>query len=608
MKKVILFCSIYCFATALMAQSVVVNSPASIAGSYQFGNTGAPPTWAADLNTNIWTADAVMMMDEGANTGDGCDTVTNKSELAGKIVLVNRGTCNFSFKALQAQDWGAIGCIIVNNTPNGGVAGMGAGTYGASIRADFPVVMISFEDGAKIKAELANGPVNISIGNIRFDHDVATNSRAGICHAPYGAFPGGWIRNAGDFVMTPGSDVINKGKNIEEGGKVNAVIQFTPTGGSSAELHNNTSDGSLVIEVDSTRSAFLNPIDFLGKVPGNATGKGTITYNVSSNSPDLSPFDNTAVSEFYLTSNIVSKARLQTNLRDPFATSSYRRSDGTNAEYLTGVKIPYGLGCKIDSILFFMTVSAPATLAGLTPEAILYGWDDADGDGTATNAEVSFLALGTQTFDAGETRSGAVVRIALEDFNTGDPGFTIPADNMRFFVGVRYSGSELPFFGFDEGMDYNCNNLILTQAGTMTDGDLPYIGITGYDPNTGVPDMENAAFLFTGLRAGLSASLVMSGSCIVANNQLPDYEAQLNLFPIPTRNELNVEVKLNESSSRLVYNIIDHTGRILFYEVDETTSDVFSTKLDVQNLKSGQYYLQILTDKGLKQKTFTVIK
>lgn len=605
MKKVILFCFIYLLATALIAQSVVVNSPASIAGSYQFGTATG---WSADLNSNVWTADAVSMMDMGTNTTDGCDTVTNKAALAGKIVLVNRGICNFSLKALQAQDWGAVGCIIVNNTPNGGVAGMGAGTYGASIRADFPVVMISFEDGAKIRAEMANGAVNISIGNIRFDHDVATNNRDGICHAPYGAFPGGFVRNAGDFVMTPGSDVINKGRNIEEGGKVNAVVTFEPTGGSASEIYNATSDGSLVIEVDSTRSAFLNPFDLAGKVPGNSTGKGTITYKVSSNSTDQSIFDNTGISEFYLTSNIISKARLQTNLRDPFATSSYRRSDGTNAEYLTGIKIPYGSGCKIDSVLFFMTVSAPATLAGLTPEAILYGWDDADGDGAATNAEVSFLALGTQTFDAAETRSGAVVRIPLEDFNTGDAGYTIPADNLRFFVGVRYTGSELPFFGFDEGMDFNCNNLILTQAGAMTDGDLPYIGITGYDPNTGVPDMENASFLFTGLRAGLSASLVMSGNCIVANNQLPDYEAQLNLFPTPTKNELNVEVKLNETSSRLVYNIIDQSGRILYYEVDESTSDEFKTKLDVQNFKSGQYYLQILTDKGLKQKTFTVIK
>ncbi len=605
MKKVILFYFMFCIAAALVAQSVVVNSPASIAGSYQFGTATG---WGADLTTNIWTADGVMMMDEGANTGDGCDTVTNKAELAGKIVLVNRGTCNFSFKALQAQDWGAIGCIIVNNVPNGGVAGMGAGTFGPSIRTDFPVVMISFEDGAKIKAEMANGPVNISIGNIRFDHDVATNNRAGICHASYGTFPGGWIRKAGDFVMTPGSDVINKGKNIATGGKVNAVIRYTPTGGTTSELYNNSSDGSLVIEVDSTRSAFLNPFDFAGNIPGNSTGKGTINYTVSSDQVDLSPFDNNAISEFYLTSNLVSKSRLQSNLRDPFATSSYRRADGTNAEFLTGFKIPYGEGCKIDSVLFFMSVSAPATLAGLTPEAILYAWDDADGDGNATNAELNFVALGTYTYDANETRTSAVVRVGLEDFNSGDPGYTIPGNDRKYFVGIRYSGSELPFFGFDEGMDYNCNNLLLTEAGVMTDTELPYIGITGYDPNTGVPDVENAAFLFTTLRAGLSASLVMSGNCLVANKQLEDYEAQVNLFPIPTKNELNVEVKLNRSSSRLIYNIIDQSGRILNYEVDETTSNEYRNKLDVQNLGAGQYYLQILTDKGLKQKPFTIIK
>lgn len=605
MKKVLLY-TILCFwMTIVYGQAVVVNSPATIAGTLQFGTATG---WGADINTNIWTADVVFMEDLGMNTTDGCDTVTNKAALAGKIVLVNRGTCNFSFKALQAQDWGAIGCIIVNNVANGGVAGMGAGTYGASIRTDFPAVMISFEDGAKIKAELANGPVNMSIGNIRFDHDVATDSRVAIVHAPYGTFPGGWLRNAGDFGMSPACNITNKGKNIEGDSKATAVISFTPQGGSATELYNKTSNNAAVIEVDSTRLVEFDPMNFVGAIPGNALGKGTIRYTVTSESKDESPFDNTGTSEFYLSRDLFSKARLQSNLRDPFATSSYRRSDGTNAEYLTGFKVPYGAGCRIDSILFFMSISAPATLAGITPEAILYGWDDADGDGNATNTELTFLALGTFTYDAAETRTSATVRIALEDFNTGDPGYVITNDNSRYFVGIRYSGSELPFFGFDEGMDYTLYLDQLIAAGTATDTELPYIGITGYDPNTGVPDVENAAFLFTGLRAGLSVSMVMSGNCLVANKQLLDHEASLAFYPNPVSNQLQVEVKLKESSSRLVYTIMEPTGKILSQKLDNHSSDVFNTKLDVSDLQAGMYFLQIRTDKGVKQKSFTVIK
>lgn len=603
MKKVILFYFMFFIAASLVAQSVVVNSPASIAGSYQFGTATG---WGADLTTDIWTADGVMMMDEGANTGDGCDTVTNKAALAGKIVLVNRGTCNFSFKALQAQDWGAIGCIIVNNVPNGGVAGMGAGTFGPSIRTNFPVVMISFEDGAKIKAEMANGPVNISIGNIRFDHDVATDSRKAISHMPYGTYPGGWIRNTGDFSVTPAANITNKGKNIETGNKASVSIQFTPQGGSSSEYNNQTSDGSLVIEVDSTRAVEFLPFDFAGKIPGNSIGKGTLTYTVSSDATDGSNFDNVGISEFYLSQNIISKSRLSANLRDPFSTISIRRGDNTNAEYLTGVKIPYGIGCRIDSILFYMTVNAPATLAGLTPEAILYGWNDIDGDGNATNAEISFLALGTYTFDGGETRSAAVVRIALEDFNSGDPGFTIPENNMRFFVGVRYSGTELPFFGFDEGMDYTWNNALLARMGTITDTDIPYVGVSGYDPNTGVPDLENA-FVFTNRTGALSVSLIMSGGCLVKLKNVQDINAKIDLSPNPAKDYILVDVALEKSTSKIKYQIFDNFGKKLLDIENKNAADKFFQKINLTNLSSGTYHINIVTDHGSKMRSFQII-
>ena len=97
MKKVVLISAFSLALVASFAQSVVINSPANLAGALQYGTASG---WGADLLSNVWTADAVMLMDEGADPTDGCDTVTNKQDLAGKIVLVNRGMCNFSLKAL----------------------------------------------------------------------------------------------------------------------------------------------------------------------------------------------------------------------------------------------------------------------------------------------------------------------------------------------------------------------------------------------------------------------------------------------------------------------------------------------------------------------------
>lgn len=602
MKKVLLsFISFFCITTT-WAQSVVVNSPAHLAGSYQFGTATA---WGADLLSNIWTADAVLMLDDGTSMTDGCDNITNVADLAGKTVLVDRGTCNFSLKAKNAQDNGAISCIIFNNVPGGGVAAMGAGTFGAEVT--IPVVMLSYEDGQAIKAELANGPVNISIGNIKFDHNITTNSRKAISHMPYGTFPGGWIRNLGDFAVTPVVSITNKGMNIETGNKANLSIKFSPQGGNAIELFNQTSDGSSVIEIDSTRSIEFPSFDFFGKIAGNSKGKGTLTYTISSDAIDGSIIDNVGTSEFFLSQNIISKARLTSNLIDPFATISIRRGDNTNAEYLTGMQIPYGAGCKIDSVLFYMTVNSPSTLAGLTPEAILYGWEDADNDGNATNAEISFLALGTHTFDASDTRTAAVVRIPLEDFNTGDIGYTIPKNGMRFFVGIRYTGPELPFFGFDEGMDYTWNNNILNMNGTLTDTDIPYFGVSGYDPNTGVPDVENA-FVFTDRTGALSTSLVMSGDCLVKQFDVPEIDARISLSPNPASELIQVEVAFDITIPKIKYQIFDNYGKKLFEVLDNTASNNQIKTIDLSKLNSGTYHLNIVTEYGSKLKTFQVFK
>ncbi len=70
---------------------------------------------------------------------------------AGKVALIDRGTCFYELKAYHAQNAGAIGVIIVNNVP-GAPINMGAvNQYAITI----PVVMISDVDGTTIKNLIA---------------------------------------------------------------------------------------------------------------------------------------------------------------------------------------------------------------------------------------------------------------------------------------------------------------------------------------------------------------------------------------------------------------------------------------------------------------------
>ena len=84
--------------------------------------------------------------------------------LSGYIVLIDRGTCGFANKALDAQAGGAIGVIVVSqagNAPGGASCALGASVC-ASIK--IPLIVISNQDGAQLRSLLSQGPVTVTIG------------------------------------------------------------------------------------------------------------------------------------------------------------------------------------------------------------------------------------------------------------------------------------------------------------------------------------------------------------------------------------------------------------------------------------------------------------
>lgn len=86
----------------------------------------------------------------------GCEPVD--SVITGKVAFIDRGTCAFTVKALNAQAKGAAAVIILNTT-NGAFAGPG----GADAAVTVPTFMLSFANSAKVKADLLKGTVNVTI-------------------------------------------------------------------------------------------------------------------------------------------------------------------------------------------------------------------------------------------------------------------------------------------------------------------------------------------------------------------------------------------------------------------------------------------------------------
>ncbi len=128
-----------------------VNSPSSIAGVY----FSAVSSFGPQTTPVPVTGQLVEMNDESTNPTFGC--ITPSISLANKIVLIDRGSCNFVDKVSNAELAGAIGVVVVNNQ-----AGDPFSMSGNNSVINIPSLMISRDDGDIIRAALS-GNVNVTI-------------------------------------------------------------------------------------------------------------------------------------------------------------------------------------------------------------------------------------------------------------------------------------------------------------------------------------------------------------------------------------------------------------------------------------------------------------
>jgi extracellular elastinolytic metalloproteinase len=131
---------------------VTVNAPNSVQGQY---SAAAATDWGATI-TDVPVTGEVVIVDDGTPEATlGCNAPVN--DVNGKIVMIDRGVCQFGVKALNAEQQGAIACIICNFED--ATAGMAAGTSGGSVT--IPVVMMKKGDCDLLRQYAGNG-LNIS--------------------------------------------------------------------------------------------------------------------------------------------------------------------------------------------------------------------------------------------------------------------------------------------------------------------------------------------------------------------------------------------------------------------------------------------------------------
>ncbi len=135
---------------------VTVNGPGAVIGNYG-GSSADGNGWGGAITTTPVTGDVVFVNDGSSEPTLGCNSPVN--DVAGKVVMVDRGVCEFGRKSLNVEEAGAIACIICNFED--ATVGMGAGAVGGQVT--IPVVMMKKSDCDLLRTYAGAG-LNISIG------------------------------------------------------------------------------------------------------------------------------------------------------------------------------------------------------------------------------------------------------------------------------------------------------------------------------------------------------------------------------------------------------------------------------------------------------------
>ena len=170
---------------------LTVTEPTVVAKNYDIGTAAFGP--AASSSTaagRIAIANDTASEAGGPSATDACSAITNPSAIAGRLALVDRGSCTFVSKARNVQAAGAIGMIVVDNTRD---TCLPPGMGGTAPDVTIPVISISANDGDVLKAQLnASTPVQAAL---RLDGGL----RAGT------AGPQGYVRLYAPCTAEPGS-------------------------------------------------------------------------------------------------------------------------------------------------------------------------------------------------------------------------------------------------------------------------------------------------------------------------------------------------------------------------------------------------------------------
>lgn len=564
MKKIYTSLAALGLAAGLQAQIIVyVQQPAALEGSYAFTWADPGGGWGTnDLNDPQYAVtDTAVFVDDGTAADSlGCDTLINGSAVSGKIAVVYRGTCNFSLKALLAQDAGAVACVIINNIP-GAPVGMGAGTYGADV--NIPTVMISQDAGAQMKSEIEAGNVVMFIGAINgaFTNNLSIY-KADPMLVKASAYPSALCGSATEFNFTPGSWVHNYGTSFQTG------VTLTGEVTNGGQLYLQTSAATDIPVGD---SVFIDLPEFN---QNSYNGFYNFKYTTNSALTDDLPGDNEYVNEFLIDSLFAyGKIDPGTQLTVP---ADFFQPNGLVGTFQHCIHFQDANASRIGAMGMWVSVTASGTdsLTGELIEVRAFEWNDVfTGIADATFDDLNEVAFADYTY-LDNSLEGKNLYIPFEQ------GFQLVNDKRYLFCLTTYN--TVQFHGFDNYYNYDENTLSTDQPTTVVDND-----------GTWAP---------AGFGSDVQSAIgVVFGAPDVSVNENSN-NVDLTAYPNPARDM--VRVPLTGFNGAADLRVVDLNGKLVKQQRVNVGNELLV--LDVTDVVAGTYTFNMAFADG-RNSTFRVV-
>lgn len=549
--------------TGAFAQAILTVNNSSAAGDYQ--DLGVTVDWGHAIG--VITGDLVIVDDDVAANSetDACEPLANGAAVAGNIALVDRGSCYFADKAVNAENAGAIAVIICNINPNE-IINMSAP---AGIDTDsIPAIMISLELCNDIRAAMANETVNVTMTDA---FNVLGSSVAYATQTPK------------DQIL-PLSNIQaafqNRGSEVQYGLEIKCDIT-DPMG----------TVTTLALPAEETDS--LPPGSWIATFPDAYTpamvGEYTARfYNNGATTTNYLDGVDEETTKFYITDDVFT--------HDDGSGNSRRLSAGAG-RFAMGSIFP--IVSSADALSATFAIAEPDSIPGEIVTLAVYKLDtngdgniDEDGSYAFEDVDLGDI-LGFASHEVvGGSAQHSEITVDIADFNGGGVlRLEGTAENPGLYMLViEYIDNNTLYLS-------SPNDIQNAPIAPITVQDDDGNDVSGFVGNTFVRD---ASQWFTGgFNGGPQAILRLNVSPAVGVNEPELEEGSVSVMPNPASELVSVALDFAELASTVEVSLLDITGRTLSTEIYNNVQQETVT-MNVSDYASGTYFINVRTEEGRK--------